>query len=61
MSDGSADAVPEWVLDRITDDGVPDLSGEDLGNCRLASAITSGVRPDHKARILAAGWNSADG
>lgn len=60
MSDGGADAVPEWVLDRITDEGVLDLSGEYLGNCRLAGAITSGVRPAHTARILAAGWNSAD-
>ena len=31
MSSDSADAVPEWVLDRITDEGVLNLSGEDLG------------------------------
>ena len=31
MSDGGADAVPEWVLDRITDKGVLNLNGEDLG------------------------------
>ena len=61
MSDRGADIVPEWVFDRITDDSVLDLSGEDLGNCRLTGAITSGVRPAHKARILAAGWNPADG
>ena len=32
MSDDGADAVPEWVLDRITDKGALDLSGEDLGS-----------------------------
>lgn len=31
MSDSGADAVPEWVLDRITDEGVLSLRGEDLG------------------------------
>ena len=31
MSDDGADTVPEWVLDRITDEGALDLSGEDLG------------------------------
>lgn len=61
MSDRDESAVPEWVLDRITGEGVLDLSGKDLGNCRLAGAITSGVRPAHKARILAAGWSPADG